>query len=297
MASFGECSIQVYGRTVGHLSVKDVCPGAAEYPRLVFRLGVQLQEHPTNEFSPGRPLVEFELRDLRGELRLEENSRALGLVQWTGPRWHVRSAKYVSAGDLEVVCDLDHARLERLESHRNGGEAIMYLAFWPTLVDRQGFLDAEMGATRISVPRDRWLQVLDGLSQVRHTLLEVPHPGTASPQFDAALGHLKDATTRIDRGDFDEAVAACRRGIEATLKALSISSEAGALESALAAVTDDKRAKAYAGIVSRLKELGNYSIHRAEAPGRFTRAEARFVVGSAHHTVTLLATLCGSRPS
>lgn len=37
MTSFGECSIRVYSLIVGRLTVKDVYPGAAEYPRLVFR--------------------------------------------------------------------------------------------------------------------------------------------------------------------------------------------------------------------------------------------------------------------
>jgi HEPN domain-containing protein len=297
MSSFGESSIQVNSRIVGLLRVKDVRCSPAEYPRLTFALGVQLQEHPTDEFSSGRPLVDFELRDLRGEVRLEENSRALGFFSWAGQRRHVRSARYVSEGDLEVTCELDHGRIERFEAHRNGGEAILYLASWPTLVDKQGFLDVDIATTRIAIPRDKWLQVLDALSHVRHTLLEIPHPGVPTPQFDAALGHLKDATSRIDRGDYDEAVAACRRSIEAMLKVLSIGGKAGALEAALTSVSDDKRAKAYAGIVSRIKELGNYTIHRAEAPGRYSRAEARFAVGTAHHALTLLATLLSDRRS
>jgi hypothetical protein len=166
---------------------------------------------------------------------------------------------------------------------------------WSTIVDGQGILDGQIQPIKTVVPRDRWLEFLGAQTGRRPALLEVTRPGLEAQQFDAAIGHVKDARFRIDRGDFDDAVAACRRAIEAISSALDVPGKPGALEAALAAVTDAKRAKAYAGIVARLKELGNFTIHRPEAPGGYARGEAQFVVAATEHAFALLAGLLWKR--
>ena len=72
ISSFGENELTVHSWIVGRVRVLDVYQGPALYPSLTFRLGVQLQENPTDTFAPGRPIKNFEIRDLRGEVRLEE---------------------------------------------------------------------------------------------------------------------------------------------------------------------------------------------------------------------------------
>ncbi|HEX9728086.1 MAG TPA: hypothetical protein VGA37_06260 [Gemmatimonadales bacterium] len=295
MTSFGENRLTVYGRIIGQVRVLALDHGSALFPRLSFKLSVTLQEHPNGQFSDGRPIQTFEMRDLHGELRLQETSAALGLLHWAGPRRHVRSAPYVSENQIEVVCELDWTRLERLEDHRAGGEAVLWLALWPLLADGHGFLDCEIPPIRASVPRDHWLKLLDSLTSGHTSLLEVVHPNAAGPEFDAALGHIREAKARIARGDYDEAVAACRRAIESICAALNIPNEPAAIGTALEAITDAKRAKAYAGIISRLKELANFTIHRPEAPGRYGRAEAIFAVGATQQCLGLLATLLRER--
>lgn len=295
MTSFGENQLTVYSQIIGHVRVLAVYHGLATFPRLTFRLGITLQERPQDQFNPGRPIQNYEMRDLIGELRLEESSHTLGLLQWTGPRRHVRSAPYVSESQIEVVCELDWQRVERIEEHRAGGEARLWFALWPTLTDATGFLDCDIHAFRADIPRDQWLALLEALGHARRSLIEVVHAHAAGPELDAALGHLREATSRISRGDYDEAVASCRRAIESMCSALDVPNKPGALESALEAVTDAKRAKAYAGIVSRLRELGNLTIHRPEAPGRYTRSEAIFVVGAAQQVSGLLASLLRAR--
>jgi len=257
----------------------------------MFRLGITLHESPKDLFAPNRPIQGFEVRDLRGEVRLDEHQNVLGNLVWIGPRRYVRSTSYGSENYVETVCDLDRIRLERLEQYRAGREPILWLALWPTLVDGHGFLDCDINPIRATVPRDKWVSILATLADTRLALLEVARPALESPEFDAAVGHIRDARARVDRGDFDEAVAACRRAIESISNALNVGHKAAELEQALATLTDESRGKAYAGIVSRLKDLGGHTIHRPEASGRFTRAEAQFVVGAAEHTLALLATL------
>jgi len=289
MSSFGECELLVINRIVGRIRVLDLYHASALFPRIVIRLGVTLHDNPKNEFGPGRPIQAFELRDVRGELRLEENARVVGSLHWAGPPRFVRSSSYGAENQVELACDLDALRLERIEEHRGGSEAMFWLALWPILMDEQGFLDCSVQPLRAAIPRDKWVAVLGSLTDARVTLLEVTRPHLQAPEFDAAIGHLREARTRVDHGDFDESVACCRRAIESITKALNIGHEAGDLEKTLGAVSDEERGKAYAGIVSRLKGLANYAIHRAEAPGHYSRVEAQFVVGSTEHSLALLA--------
>jgi hypothetical protein len=295
MTSFGENQLTVYSRIIGQVRVLALYHGSALFPRLSFKLGVTLQEHPQDEFSAGRPIQAFEMRDLQGELRLQESGAVLGLLHWAGPHRHVRSAPYISESQIDAVCELDWPRLERIEDHRAGGEAVLWLALWPLLADAHGFLDCEVRPIRASIPRDHWLTVLDSLTSGRTSLLEVVHPDAAGPEFEAALGHIREAKGRIARADYDEAIASCRRAIESISSALNIPNKPGALEAALEAPTDAKRAKAYAGVISRLKELANFTIHRPEAPGRYTRAEAIFAVGTTQQSLGLLASLLRER--
>jgi hypothetical protein len=182
-------------------------------------------------------------------------------------------------------------RIERIEGLRSGREAVFWLALWPSLVDAQGFLDCNIQPVRAAIPRDKWVGVLGALTDAGVTLLEVTRPHLEAPEFDAAVGHLREARSRVLHGDFDESVASCRRAIESVTKALNIGHEAAELEKVLAAISDEERGKAYAGIVSRLKGLANVAIHRSQAPGRYSRAEAQFVVGTTEHSLALLTAL------
>src|SRR3989442_563572 len=291
MSSFGENELLVISRIVGRIRVLDLSHASAVFPRLIVRLGIALHEDPKNEFSPGRPIQAFEVRDIHGELRLEEHAKVVGSLHWAGPPHFVRSSSYGAENQIELACDLDSLRIERIERHRAGREALFWLALWPSLVDAHGFLDCNIQPLRAAIPRDKWVGVLGSLTDARVTLLEVARPQLEAPEFDAAIGHLKQARTRVDHGDFDESVACCRRAIESITKALNIGHEAADLEKSLGAVSDEERGKAYAGIVSRLKGLANYAIHRSEAPGRYSRVEAQFVVGSTEHSLALLAGL------
>lgn len=295
MSSFGETSIGVSHRVVGLVRILNVYHAAALYPRLTFQVGVSLHDNAKELFAPERPIEKFEMRDLHGEIRLEEVSRAIGSLSWIGPRRFVRSAPYPSENQIEVACELDWLRLERLEEYRAGGEATLWFALWPSLVDGKGHLDCEVPPFRAAIPRDHWLRLIGGLTDTRRSLLEIVQPATDSPEFAAAIGHLQEAVSRINRGDYDEAVAGCRRAIESMCSALNVPSKPSALETALGSVCDAKRAKAYGGIVGRLKELGNFTIHRSEAPGRYTRAEALFVVGATQSAAGLLSALLRER--
>ncbi len=292
MHSFGENELSVSSWIVGRIRVQDAVAVAGLFPRLMFRLGIVLQENPKNVFEPNRPMQRFEVRDVHGEVRLEEHTNVVGDLKWIGPRHPIRSStSVIFDSQVEMVCDLDWIRLERLEQNRAGRELNLWLTLWPAMFDAHGVLNCDIRPIRTAIPRDKWIGLLNSLANTRVALLEIAYPVLESPEFDAAIGHIKDARDQVNHGAYDEAVTACRRAIESLSAAINVNHQAAELEKAFAARTDDARGKVYAGIVSRLKELGNHAVHRREASGRYTRAEAQFVIGTAEHTLALMATL------
>ncbi len=251
MASFGDAGILVGSRHVGRLSISNVRPGLAVFPRLILDVGILLQDSPTDLFEPGRPVQRFELRELSGELRLATDA-AVGSLYWAGPRRFVRSAAYPANNRIEIICDLDPVRLGRIEDHRAGGVALFHCDLWPSLMDPAGFLDSSVEMLRVTIPRETWLTVLEGLQHTKYDLIEIPYPALDEPEFQASAGHIRDAIAKLNKGDFDESLAACRRAIESLAATLNIGHQVPELEAALTPLTDSERAKAYAGIISRL---------------------------------------------
>ena len=103
------------------------------------------------------------------------------------------------------MCDLDVSRVARIEERRGGKEALFGIALWPIIVDSLGHLDATIEVVRFNVPRDKWISVLADFQRTKYELVEIPYPSLEEPEFEASVGHLRDALARINSGDYDEA--------------------------------------------------------------------------------------------
>lgn len=291
MTSYGEAEIMVSSRIVGRMRVLYFFRAPAIYPRLGIKLGCTLHESTKAEFEPGRPITQFELRGLSGELRLQELADTVCTVEWAGQRRHVRSSDYGNESQIDGVCDLDAYRLERIEALRNGAEPSFWLALWPILTDQQGPLDAGIRPIRLTVPRERWLEFLSSVRDDAWAVLEVPFSASDAARFQAALTHVRNARKRIDTGDYDDAVAACRRSIEALAGELGVNRSLDQFVPLLETWTDERRAKEYGGIISRIKQLAGYAIHDFGQPVTYSRAEARFVVATTEHLLAMVGAL------
>jgi hypothetical protein len=291
MPTFGETDLLADNRVVGTVRVLHIHSGQAVLPRLSIGLGFTLRDFPATRMPPDVGLSKFELRGLSGEVRLEENSKPVGVLSWIGSHQSVRSSAFGSEGQVQVACDLDWPRFDAIEEHRKGKEASFWLALWPTIVHGAEYLDSEIRPFRVQVPRESWLAYTEQLTGVRRSLVEITAPFLPSNEFSSVVAHLAEAQKRANAGDFDESVASCRRAIEATLATLNVPNNASELEARLTPATDSRRAKAYSGILAKLKELGNATVHRPEAPGLYSRAEACFAVATTAHMIGLLTTL------
>ena len=189
------------------------------------------------------------------------------------------------------MCDLDTYRLERIEDHRKGDEPVFWLELWSSLFDKHGQLDSDIRPIRIIIPRDRWVDFLSVVRDENFAILEVAYSTAEAARFEAAINHIKKARSRIDQGEYDEAVGNCRKSIEALCQELEVGNNVDDLLPFLQNRTDDKRAKEYIGIISRIKQLAGYAIHEFGKPVKYSRAEARFVVNTTENILVLVGAL------
>jgi len=159
----------------------------------------------------------MELIALSGELRLQEHGPTIGLFHWVGrERDHrCRSSPYSSEDQLQFACDLDPWRLERIERARNGAEPVFWLQVWPVILMQGQRVHATVHPIRVQIPRDRWIEFLDGAGYGSYEVLEIRIPSERKDAFKRAIGHLRDARRQLNEGHFDDAAGRCRKAIEA----------------------------------------------------------------------------------
>lgn len=294
MTSYGESDLQVSASIVGQIRAIGIAADPAIFPRLAVTLGVTLHDR-VDERSPIPPPGKFELRDATGELRLSEHSDAIGAVVWAGHRRFVRSSNYGAESQLRFVCDLDHQRLEAIESRRAGGTLKLWLQIWPVLVAGTQFLDGDVGVLQLTVPRDAWLGFYTQVGGGQFDLIEIQYSSREAEQFKRAVTRVQEARARIVNGDYDGAIALCRNAIEALQHELDLQDDTPT-QALLERRTDARRAAEYAGIISRIKRLTNFAHHELGNPMTFSRAEAQFIVRCTESVLALLGRLTQPDP-
>ena len=301
MESFGETDILENGAWLaGRLRVTGIRADHALAPRLRLTLGVQLQRaghsratgHPSR--APDAPEVAVELREVTGELHLATAGGPAGTdtdtytgaylarVWWTGAPRAIPALPHSHESSLEVACDLTPLSLERLETHRAGMPLRLTLTPWLG-VWRDGHpVDTVTArAFDLTVPRERWLDVLAGFGAERSAVLEIRFSSREAVPFQAAAAQLREATALMDRGAYREAVAACRLAYEVMLRERPAWAADGGkgLWTALTPALQERTAPLYERLTSTLKQLTALTHHGYGAEVVFTRAEALLVLG------------------
>jgi hypothetical protein len=82
----------------------------------------------------------------------------------------------------------------------------------------------------------------------------------------------------VATGAFDEAIALCRRVIEALIQELGTTPGDEPLRELLESRSDERRTKEYLGVISRIKQLAAFAHHEMGTPLTYSRPEALFVV-------------------
>ena len=93
----------------------------------------------------------------------------------------------------------------------------------------------------------------------------------------------------MDRGEFDRAVMQARKAVSLMEESVRVAT-GDDLTGALADRLDERHVKLYTGVITRAKDMGNISVHRAEAR-EYTRVEALFSIRLATISLEVVAGL------
>lgn len=293
MASVGEADVAVNSRIVGKVRVLRLSADPAIYPRLVLECGFTLYDDPEAQFAAGVPATGYEVIDVTGELRLAEHSSCVAPVYWNAADRNVRpNSPRPYEQQIRLVADLDPWRLARIEAARGPNSPVFWLALWLGFVAANGqhYRDKVI-AFRLDVAREHWLQFLAAVHHDEFEVIEVRYDKSKADRFRKALQETASARSRIMAGDYNEAVTACRRALEAVSGESDIGKTAEDWKQTLAPRSDERRAGGYAGVFSNLKLLANVTVHPGGAPTVYSRSEALFVLRTTENLLALLGDL------
>ena len=290
MAAYGEERLTVGRHVAGRVAVTGVTAVVALAPRLRFGLSWTLGHLVGRE--PERPRGGYRLVGYDGELWLGGDDIFVGRLVRDGSRHEFHSLGHVDAQVGSVALDLGWHRLERLEEHRAGGPLTVRMKLWPRIEMDGGRADARIKDIQIQVPRDDWIAALGALTGEQIDLLEIRYHLVYAAHYRPSLKELDLARDAVDRGDFNRAVLQARKAV--TLMEESVKAATGEdLKAALTDRIDKRHADLYGGIVTRAKDMGNITAHRAEAR-EYTRVEALFAIRLATITLEVVAGLLSS---
>ena len=118
-----------------------------------------------------------------------------------------------------LILGLDHRQLYEIEKKRRGGPLRFTLAVGGVVQygGRVGTLYAVNNQLTYEVSASGWLQLLTQLSYGTYLNIEVPlsSPSGLTDEVQLAARALQEAQAAFQRGDYEEAVADCRPGLDA----------------------------------------------------------------------------------
>jgi hypothetical protein len=293
MTSLGEADINANSWIVGRVRVLNIYADNALYPRLGLTLGITLNDLATSRFG-SNPGPVFEWHGVAGELRLSETGGAIGLLSELSQKRPIRPSTFNSESQVRVICELDPWRLEVIERHRNGTTPTLWIELWPKLMSDEGPTEGNIRLFRLSVPREQWLDFLGKVAGSQFDVLEIQYSAREAERFKRAVARTREARAQISAGEYDSAVAECRKVLEALKHELREEGESDPLTPLFEQRTDVRRAKEYLGIISRIKQLSGFVHHDFGSALTYSRAEAQFVLRTTESILSLVGALTAS---
>lgn len=118
-----------------------------------------------------------------------------------------------------LTLDLDHRQLDEIEKKRQGGPLFLWFALGG-LVYHEGKVASLYPANNqvtYEVSQSDWIKLLNQLEYGTYVTIEVPleRPSGLTGEIQKAAQALQEAVAAFRRGDYEEAVADCRPGLDA----------------------------------------------------------------------------------
>jgi hypothetical protein len=242
----------------------------------------------------------YTLLDFSGTVVFKMGNVSLELAEVRSePDLACRRSPTVEYPDLVVA--LDPERVREIERYRTGDirMELTLRAFFathepypakeppkqhPPIV---GFFHSKQ-RLELTIPQSDWTtKHLAQLGYDKLRLVEIPTPAKAVPPiYSSLLVHLEDANKRILAGDYDGAVASCRKVVEhiPTIVKMKFGKPvppfrdrvAAFMKQELSARMDEAQQKALVDIVAGLYSLGNKAVHKT-GPAVYGRADAESI--------------------
>ena len=122
-----------------------------------------------------------------------------------------------SQRQIELVCDLDRARVEAIEAARGGGN--LQLDVWLSWRFDDGHVSSSQEG--LIVNQGVWIEVLSEMGYQQTLLIEVPLPDPAAqPELAEAVRLLSAAQGHMLRGHYREAIRELRDVLDEVTRAL-----------------------------------------------------------------------------
>ena len=295
----GRQELAINSRICGTFEVLRVEALPALYPRLGLRVAVTLRE--LLKESPrgiGQMMKDFDLVALGGELRLQENGPAVGLLHLADDQ-RATSREMPSSDEMLMACDLDERRLEAIERARDGRPPVFWVQLWPVAVMNGRRLNGKLPAIRIEVPRDAWVEFLRAVGFRDKVILELAIPEFATERFQEAALQLRRAQDHLLEGRVEQSMSDCRVVWEAIQTELGDDGKNSKLRALLTDRVGKVRADAYMSILSQTKDLASAPGHLYGARAPSIRIEAQVLLGWTASLLALVTELAAEafRPS
>ncbi|MFO1053939.1 MAG: hypothetical protein U1F36_17110 [Planctomycetota bacterium] len=155
----------------------------------------------------------------------------------------------------------------------------------------------------IEVSSENWAKVLLGFGECRFESIQIRFPAILVEDMDAAISRVREARSLTDRGNFEGALVSCRKGIEASAKAIrrirgDLPGEKNAPAEVVCRLAEQalgsRRGSAVGKSTRGLLDLLNCAAHESGI-GDFGRVDAEF---ACRQTAAILAMIaeCLGRP-
>jgi hypothetical protein len=291
MATFGEQEIALESYRVGRIRITHFTQSPAIYPRMSLGIGVMLVDMPAEPHAPPAIKSSYELLDVSGELRLSEHHDVVGRLYKSGAYRRIRSSPTPQEHQTELLCDLDHQRLEAIEERRKGLAPPFWVQLWLTIAGSVPGMHAQVSPFQLQLPLESWLDFYSKVGAGQFELIEVHYPAREASLFSRATARVRTAREKINEGEYDEAIGLCRKAIEALGHELQPAEGQDAIKQLLVRRLDEKRATEYFGVISKIKNLAAFAHHELGKPMTYTRAEAQFIVRTTESLLALVGRL------
>jgi hypothetical protein len=289
MSTLGDAEVYVSQSTAGKIRLIDVALPLAISPRLMFRFSYSLNLSSDWLNKQGMPPDALVIDDVVGELSWND-ATAICPVSWHGPAQAMISGRHNYEPQFKMYADIDWPRLMRIEELRSGRGPQFKLSLWPRgrLQDQRP--EIRVGDLQFRVPIEDWIAILNGLGPTRATTFQVMVQTSWSSGDSALAVNLREARERFDRGQYDGALASCRRALEALAQEIAKGDPADVIREFVTSRFDTKKADAINSIVAKTRHLASLSLHETGA-AEFSRIEAEMAIRITEALVSALSSI------